>query len=219
MKKRFKLLICLSCLLMFTACSSDDKETVDNKNNETEEIKDTDKKDSTKISSKYFKGYEEEYVLRASRYKMKLPIDYENTNSSIRSNSVKMITKDGEKLGTLITITKINEELNPNFMITDIREDLKNDRSSNLRLIYPNGGDVVYNDQFEETTVGDKKALLDKGVAVDSGGEVCKYAVYHLFLDDENKIPCEFFVGSTEIEPDELAKIAEEMIGMIEEND
>ena len=36
MKKRFKLLICLSCLLMFTACSSDDKETADNKNNETE---------------------------------------------------------------------------------------------------------------------------------------------------------------------------------------
>lgn len=70
-----------------------------------------------------------------------------------------------------------------------------------------------------ETTVGNRKALLDKGIATDSGGEVCKYAVYHLFLDDENKIPCEFFVGSNEIEPDELAKIAEEMIGTIEEND
>lgn len=218
MKKRFKLLICLSCLLMLTACGSDDKEVVDNKNNETEEIKDTDKKDSTKIS-KYFKGYEDEYELKATQYKIKLPIDYESTNSSIGSVSVKMNTKNGKELGALITTTEISETLNPNFKINDIREELKNSRSSNLRLIYSAEKATVYNDQFEETAVGDKKALLDKGVATDSGGEVCKYAVYHLFLDDENKIPCEFFVGSTEIEPDELAKIAEEMIKTIEEND
>lgn len=220
MKKIFKLLICLGCLLTVTGCSNNDnKEVSGNQNNKSEEIKADDKKDNNKVSSKYFEGYKEEYELNVTYYKIKLPVNYKSTNNSMRSDSIKMTTKDGKELGALITTTEVYEELNPNFTINNIREEFKTDRSSNLSLIIFSGENTVYNDQPVETTVGNKKALLDKGVAMDSGGEVCKYAVYHLFLDDENKIPCEFFVGSMEIEPDELAKIAEEMIGMIEEND
>ncbi|WP_027089402.1 hypothetical protein [Thomasclavelia saccharogumia] len=216
MRKLFKLLICLGCILTITGCNSDDKEDKDNQNNETEEVENN---QDDKITSKYFEGYEKEYELNVMYYKIKLPINYKSTNNSQRSDSIKMITKDGKELGALITTTEIYEELNPNFTINNIREEFKSDRNSKLRLIYPSEAETVYNDQPVETTVGNRKALLDKGIATDSGGEVCKYAVYHLFLDDENKIPCEFFVGSNEIEPDELAKIAEEMIGTIEEND
>jgi len=168
MKKIFKLLICLSCLLMITACGSDDKEAVDNQNKKTEEIKDNDKKEDTKISSKYFKGYEKEYKLNVNYYKIKLPVDYISTNNSLRSDSINMITTDGKKLGALITTTEVYEELNPDFTINNIREEFKTDRSSKLRLIFLNDN-PVYNDQPVETTVGNKKALLDKGVATDSG--------------------------------------------------
>lgn len=216
MKKIFKLLICLGCILTITGCNSDDKEDKDNQNNKTEEVENN---QDDKTTSKYFEGYEKEYKLSVNYYKIKLPVNYKSTNNSQRSDSIKMVTKDGKELGALISTSENYKISEADFSINDIREKFKNDRSSKLRLIYPSEAETVYNDQPVETTVGNRKALLDKGIATDSGGEVCKYAVYHLFLDDENKIPCEFFVGSNEIEPDELAKIAEEMIGTIEEND
>lgn len=216
MKKGLTCFICLCCTLAMVGCGKGNK--TENKAPEGTTESKQDKPEDGKTGSKYFRGYEEDYKLRVNYYKIKLPVDYKFTNTTICSDSIKMVTKDGKELGALITTTKLSETLNPNFTITDIREEFKNDRNSNMSLIYPAYDKTIYNDQFVETTVGDKKALLDKGVATNPGSEVCKYAVYHFFLDDENKIPCEFFLGSTEIEPDELAKIAEEMIGMIEEN-
>lgn len=113
-------------------CNSDDKEDKDNQNNETEEVENN---QDDKITSKYFEGYEKEYELNVMYYKIKLPINYKSTNNSQRSDSIKMITKDGKELGALITTTEIYEELNPNFTINNIREEFKSDRNSKLRLI------------------------------------------------------------------------------------
>lgn len=114
MRKLFKLLICLGCILTITGCNSVIKKIKIIKIMRQKKVENN---QDDKITSKYFEGYEKEYELNVMYYKIKLPINYKSTNNSQRSDSIKMITKDGKELGALITTTEIYEELNPNLRL------------------------------------------------------------------------------------------------------
>lgn len=215
MKNIIKLLVCFTCIFSLAGCG-DNKKDPDSNEKDEPVTTENDNKDK-EIKSEFFEGYEENLELSVYDYQIKLPKDYLSTNSGIRTKSIKCTTSKGKEIGVLITTSKIQSNLKQTFSLEKINEYFKTSREADLNLIFLNDGEVTYNDQPVEATVNKKEALLDKGVANDSDEEICKYAVYYFFLDEEDEYPCEFFVGSRELEPDELAKIAEEMIGMIEE--
>lgn len=217
MKKIIKLLLCITCIFSLTGCGGDEKEPATNDSDKpgvTDKEKDNSKE---KENNKYFDSSDEYIELANYDYKIKLPSNYKDVNKSRRTNLIGFVTKNEKEVSVLISTTKIYGEKLQNFSLNNIRGEFEQGRRINIRFVQSNDGEVTYNDQPVETTVDKKEALLDKGVASDGGGEVCNYAVYYFFLDEEKEYPCEFFVGSTELEPDELAEIAEEMIGMIEE--
>ena len=89
-------------------------------------------------------------------------------------------------------------------------------RDFNLFNAFENDGNVQYNEDYKNVNVAGYEALLDKGIAKDSSGDLFNYAIYQLYLGEEKDGICELLVGSKNVDSDSLAEIGEELIATIQ---
>lgn len=206
--KIFKLLICILCLIGLVGCSEkNDKVKKDDTN--TGVVDKEDKK--SVVTSDYVDGYDKEYILQIGDYSIYIP---KNTvaNGSLRTDTFDFKTKDGKKVGVLVVTGEVRRSEAADFSIDDIKEHSRTNVESNLRLIYLNSGELSYSGEVSSTNVGKFKALFSQGKLNDKNEEVCNYARYDFYLNEETKNVCEILVLSKELESSDLAAIGQEMI-------
>lgn len=212
--KIFKLLICILCLIGLVGCSEKkDKEKKDDSNTGVVDKEDNKDKKSV-VTSNYVDGYDKEYILQIGDYSICIP---KNTvvNGSLRTDTFDFKTKDGKKVGVLAVTGEVGSSEASDFSIEDIKEHSRTNVESNLRLIYLNSGELMYSGEVNDLDVGDFETLFDQGKLNDKNTEVCNYARYDFYLNEETKNVCEILVLSNELESSDLAAIGQEMIKTI----
>lgn len=212
--KIFKLLICILCLMGFVGCSeSNDKEKKDKSDTNAVDKEDTETKE-TVVTSNYVDNYDKEFILKVRQYSINIPKDT-IVNGSLRTHTFKFTTKEKKEVGVLVISGQVLDKEAADFSIDKISELNKTNVESNLDLIYLHSGELSYSGEVSNTNVGKFKALFDQGKLNDKNKEVCNYARYDFYLNEEKKRICEVLVVSNELESSDLAAIGQEMIKTI----
>lgn len=216
MNKLVKIILGICCVFILVGCQS--KKENGEVNNTPSQEQNENNNTSTSISSnsEYIEGWSEERrKLDGCNYTFLTPSNASRYQYFRGCNKFVFIPKNRTDEVKILFDSLTNFD-GANVSLNDINEKIKVYRDSNLYNIYSNDGNVQYNEQFENVNVAGYEALLDKGIAKDSSGDLFNYAIYQLYLGEEKDGVCELLVGSEEMDSDSLAEIGEELIATIQ---
>ncbi len=215
MKNLLKIMIVMSCVFLTFGCTNSKEESQPNDTNTNQGG--SEESQVTPANSKYIEGWNEqkETLDGCNYYTFLTPsnmLDYQQYSSC---NKFRFTLKDSG-LEVRILFNSVTNFDGSGVELSNIQSETKGLRDFNLSGIFSNDGSVQYNEKFEHVTVAGHEALLAKGTAQDGGGYLFDYAIYQLYLGEEKDGIVELLVGSTSVEPDELAEIGEELIATIQ---
>lgn len=215
MSKIVKFILGICCVFVLIGCQSGGEENNEINNTLSQEQEEDNDSTSITSNSKYIGEWNTEKIkLFGCIYNIMTPINMTEYQEFNNCNKFIFHTKDNREVKIMF-----NSSFNfdgSNATVDLIDNQMRILRDTNLNSIYFNDGNVQYNEQFENVTVAGYDALLDKGIAKDSTGDLFNYAIYQLYLGEEKDGICELLVGSEEMDSDSLAEIGEELIATIE---
>lgn len=216
MSKIVKLILGICCALVLMGCQSGGEENNEVENTPSQEQEEDNNSTSIISSSQYIEGWDEEKrKLDGCSYTFLTPTNISGYQYFRGCNKF-IFTPINTSCEVKILYNSLTNFDGINVNLEDINQRIKGYRNSNLHSVFDSDGNVQYNEQFENVTVAGYDALLDKGIAKDSTGDLFNYAIYQLYLGEEKDGICELLVGSEEMDSDSLAEIGEELIATIE---
>ena len=215
MSKLVKLILGICCVFILVGCQSEKENSEVNNTPSQEQEQNDDTSTSISSNSEYIEEWSKERrKLDGCRYSFLTPTSISGYQYFRGCNKFVFLTRTNIEVKILFnSLTNFDGE---KVNLNDINGRIKGFRDSNLHSIYSNDGNVQYNEQFENVNVSGYEALLDKGIAKDSTGDLFNYAIYQLYLGEEKDGVCELLVGSEEMDSDSLAEIGEELIATIQ---
>ena len=216
MSKLVKLILGICCVFILVGCQSE-KENREVSNTPSQEQNENNNT-STSISSnsEYRERWgEERRKLDGCNYTFLTPSNASRYQYFRGCNKFVFIPKNRTDEVKILFDSLTNFD-GANVSLNDINEKIKVYRDSNLYNAFENDGNVQYNEDYKNVNVAGYEALLDKGIAKDSSGDLFNYAIYQLYLGEEKDGICELLVGSKNVDSDSLAEIGEELIATIQ---
>lgn len=216
MSKLVKLILGICCVFILVGCQSEKENGVVNNTPSQEQGENNNTSTSISSNSEYIEGWNNERKkLYGCSYNFLIPNNIKEYQEFNNCNKF-VFTPKNSVAEVKILFNSLTNFDGMNVTLNEIENQIKILRDSNLHSVYGNDGNVQYNEQFENVTVAGYDALLDKGIAKDSTGDLFNYAIYQLYLGDEKDGVCELLVGSEEMDSDSLAEIGEELIATIQ---
>lgn len=214
MKKLIKVMIVMSCVFLTFGCTNSKEESQPNNTNTSQGG--SEESQVTPANSKYIEGWNEQReLLDGCGYTFLVPSNATGYQYFSNCNTFDFDTKNSQ-LEVRVLFNSVTNFDNPNADLKNINSQTRGLRDFNLSNIFSNDGNVQYNDNFVQVNAAGHEALLDKGIAKDSSGDLFNYAIYQLYFGEEKDGVVELLVGSKNVESDELAEIGEELIATIQ---
>lgn len=216
MSKLVKLILGICCVFILVGCQSEkeNREVNNTPSQEQEQNDDT----STPLSSdsKYIEGWNDQReLLDGCGYTFLTPSNMTGYQYFSNCNTFNFDLKNNH-LEVRVLFNSVTNFDGPNVELEDINNETRDLRDFNLFNAFENDGNVQYNEDYKNVNVAGYEALLDKGIAKDSSGDLFNYAIYQLYLGEEKDGICELLVGSKNVDSDSLAEIGEELIATIQ---
>ena len=215
MKKLLKVTLSLLCVLAMTGCGS--KENKNDTNSKKETV--TQKNETKKGNSNYFKNFDKEYNLRNSSFIINLPSNVSSKHISV-VDYLSVSDKNNKKLKIAISSSFEDKDIS----LEDIKSIFEFDREKSFSRIYDHKTVSINttNDESSITLKKFKEALYESGtLSVTNYDKTPNYIIYRFLTPDEDgyKNIFELMICSDDYEEKDLKNIAEELISQIHETE